>query len=141
MGRTARELTHHIVAVAFLAAVLPGCGITPTAESSIPSDTSAAIPPGSGAVPTPSASAVLLAQSQAARDAGDYGAAAASIERALRIEPNNAALWLEYAQLRMAEGDAQQAEALARKAVSLAGADRSIREAADRLLSEAQQAQ
>ena len=45
-------------------------------------------------------------------------------------------LWLEYAELRMAEGDLEQAEMLARKTASLAGDDRSIQEASGRLLAE-----
>jgi len=93
----------------------------------------------SASVPTPNASSVLLVQSRTARDAGDFGAAAASIERALRIEPNSAALWLEYAELRLAEGDTEQAATLARKAASLAGEDQSIRNAAERLLAQVAQ--
>lgn len=108
----------------------------PRASSSVPDQSTVTAPAASAAVPVPSASSALLTESRIARDAGDYAAAAASIERALRIEPNNAVLWLEYAELRMAEGDLEQAEMLARKTASLAGDDRSIQEASGRLLAE-----
>ena len=50
----------------------------------------------------------LLEQSRAERAAGNYDAGhATSIERALRIDPNNAALWLELGELELATGDAQ----------------------------------
>jgi len=44
--------------------------------------------------------------------------AAASIERALRIEPDNALLWIELGRVRQAEGNYVQAENMGRKAVS-----------------------
>jgi tetratricopeptide (TPR) repeat protein len=81
------------------------------------------------------ASAVLLEQSRDARAAGSYAEAAASIERALRIDPNNPALWMELAEIKGAEGDFDQAEMMARKALTLAGSDRSIEARAERLLS------
>lgn len=77
---------------------------------------------GGSAEPAPpaGAGAVLLRQSRDQRDAGDFSSAAASIERALRIEPNNAALWVELGEIRLAEGDPAQAEMMARKALTLA---------------------
>ena len=62
----------------------------------------------------------LLVQGANERRAGDYPAAAATLERALRIEPGAPALWLELARIRLLEGDFAQAEQLARKAESLA---------------------
>src|SRR5690606_254579 len=70
---------------------------------------------------TPPASRALLAQSRSERAAGSYAAAAASVERALRIDPNNALLWLELAQIRLEERDPAQAYTMARQAQSLAG--------------------
>jgi cytochrome c-type biogenesis protein CcmH/NrfG len=46
---------------------------------------------------------------------------ALSLERALRIEPRNAWLWLELAQLRLAQGQYAQAITLAGKSNSFAG--------------------
>jgi Tfp pilus assembly protein PilF len=84
--------------------------------------------------PLGAASAALLAQSRDDRDAGRFGAAEGSLERALRIEPNNALLWIELAEIKAAQDDPDQAIEMARKALTLAGADRSIRARADRLL-------
>lgn len=83
---------------------------------------------------TARASASLLEQSRQQQTEGDYAAATASIERALRIEPNNASLWVELAEIKMAEGDADQAEAMARKALTLSDNDRSIENRANRLI-------
>jgi len=58
-------------------------------------------------------SLVEQAHSQAAT--GNYAVAASSIERALRIEPNNPLLWIELGQVRQSEGNFVQAENLARK--------------------------
>jgi Flp pilus assembly protein TadD len=80
------------------------------------------------------ASAGLLEQSRDERAVGSYAEAAASIERALRIDPNNPALWIELAEVKAAEGDLDQAEMMARKALTLAGSDRSIMARAERLL-------
>jgi Flp pilus assembly protein TadD len=80
------------------------------------------------------ASAVLLEQSRGERAAGSYAEATASIERALRIDPNNPALWIELAEIKAAEGDSEQAEMMARKALTLAGSDRSIMARADQLV-------
>jgi predicted Zn-dependent protease len=52
---------------------------------------------------------------------GKREAAGASLERALRIEPRNPWLWLELAQVRLAEGQYAQAITLARKSNSFAG--------------------
>jgi Flp pilus assembly protein TadD len=138
MGRPPRQLIQRFTAVACLTASLQACSVIPRADSSAQDQPPAATPARSSSAPVPSASAALLTQSRLARDAGDYGAAAASIERALRIEPNNALLWLEYGELRLAEGNLDQAETLARKAASLAGDDRSLRDAAERVLAEAE---
>jgi Flp pilus assembly protein TadD len=80
------------------------------------------------------ASAALLEQSRDERVAGNYADAAVSIERALRIDPNNPALWIELAEIKAAAGDFEQAEMMARKALTLAGSDRSIMARADQLV-------
>jgi Flp pilus assembly protein TadD len=112
-----------------------------------PDDAGAAMPRGEASRPVGSseprsnqpkenaASAVLLEQSRDERAAGSYAEAAVSIERALRIDPNNPALWMELAEIKGAEGDFDQAEMMARKALTLAGSDRSIEARAERLLS------
>jgi Flp pilus assembly protein TadD len=92
-------------------------------------------------VPTPraqsdasGASGVLLEQSRAQRAAGSLPAARASLERALRIEPNNPTLWLELGEVELQTGNATQAATMARKAMTLAGRDTRLAARAERLL-------
>lgn len=66
--------------------------------------------------------ASLLDQARGARARGDFDAAAASIERALRLERRNPVLYLELARIRSAQGDYGQAESLAQKATFMAPA-------------------
>jgi predicted Zn-dependent protease len=63
----------------------------------------------------------LLDRAQLDNNAGKREAAGASLERALRIEPRNPWLWLELAQVRLAQGQYAQAITLARKSNSFAG--------------------
>ncbi len=86
--------------------------------------------------------AVLALVTQARTDSGEakYTAAAAGIERALRIEPRNPRLWQELARVRLAQGDPEQAEGLARRANTLAGGDRSLQADGWRLISAARSA-
>jgi cytochrome c-type biogenesis protein CcmH/NrfG len=76
----------------------------------------------------------LLAESRAARASGYLTGAAVSVERALRIDPNDPELWLELGQIQLASGDNAQAASLARKALTLAGDDRDLTARAERLL-------
>lgn len=80
------------------------------------------------------ASGALLEQSRAQRAAGSLPAARASLERALRIDPNNAVLWLELGELDLQTGNATQAATMARKAMTLAGRDGRLTARAERLL-------
>lgn len=86
--------------------------------------------------------AVLALITQARTDTTEakYTAAAAGIERALRIEPRNPRLWQELARVRLAQGDAEQAEGLARRANTMAGGDRQLQAAGWRLISAARAA-
>lgn len=81
-----------------------------------------------------SASGTLLAQGRRERAAGSYAQATASIERALRLDPNNAELWVERGELALQAGDAAQAATMARKALTLTGNDRTLESQAQRLL-------
>jgi tetratricopeptide (TPR) repeat protein len=80
------------------------------------------------------ASGALLQQAQAQRAAGSLPAARASLERALRLDPNNALLWLELGELELQTGNAAQAAEMARKALTLAGRDSRLTARAERLL-------
>jgi tetratricopeptide (TPR) repeat protein len=65
------------------------------------------------------ASRALVGQAQTQMATKNYAVAASSIERALRIEPDNPLLWIELGKVRFAEGNYVQAENMARKAVSM----------------------
>ena len=69
----------------------------------------------------------LLDQAQAQAASGQTPAAGATLERALRIEPRNPALWSELARLRLSQGQYQQAQNLAAKSNALASGDRRLK--------------
>ena len=76
--------------------------------------------PGAPAPAQPKSPAVTLAlqdEAQRATTAGDLPKAIAILERAIRIEPDRAELWLALARVHLKEGDAAQAEQFARKAL------------------------
>ena len=76
-------------------------------------------PPGPAATPPATDSLVALADRQAA--SGDIAQAAAQLERALRIRPQDPVLWQKLAWLRLKNGEFEQAAALAARSDSLAG--------------------
>jgi len=80
------------------------------------------------------AAVALLDASRESSAAGDYADAAVTLERALAIDPNNALLWIELAEVRWRQGDRSQADSLARKALTLAGSDRLVIARAERLM-------
>ena len=111
--------------------LLAGCAsvVIPPPETPAPSGTQQ---PGEAAViaPVPKtamsnnrAVIALLGQAQTDNESGRREAAGSSLERALRIEPRNPWLWLELAQLRLAQGQYAQAITLAGKSNSFAGRD------------------
>ena len=59
--------------------------------------------------------------------AGKLPSAAASLERALRIEPRNPRLWQQLARVRLQQGDYAQAESTALRSNSFAGSDAGLR--------------
>jgi tetratricopeptide (TPR) repeat protein len=69
------------------------------------------------------ASRALVSQAQAQRTKGDLPGAATTLDRALRIEPSNPLLWIEMGRLRMDQRNYPQAEAMGRKALSMAVGD------------------
>jgi hypothetical protein len=82
------------------------------------------------------AATALVAQAHTRANGGNYGLAAATIERALRIEPDNPLLWIELGQVRLGEGDAAQADGMDRKALALARGDSQAQATAWRLIAE-----
>jgi Flp pilus assembly protein TadD len=83
------------------------------------------------------ASSALVKQARAQSGKGDFGGATATVERALRIEPDNPLLWIELGQVHLAEGNAPQAESMGRKAVALATGDPNAQSASWRLVGDA----
>lgn len=147
---------HSLFYIAALLLLLGGCaGVTPrqtatvtTPDASIPG----VIPQQSGEgviaepVPQPVVSGnkaviALLDRSRLDSGAGQREAAGASLERALRIEPRNAWLWHELAQLRLAQGQYGQAIAIAQKSISFAGRERRLQALNWRVIGNARVAQ
>ena len=71
--------------------------------------------------------------------AGRLSNAAASLERALRIEPRNPRLWQELARVRLQQGQYAQAESLAARSNAWAGGDTALRAENARIISEARE--
>lgn len=80
------------------------------------------------------ASRALVAQAEAQRKKGDLPGASVSLDRALRIEPNNPLLWIEMGRLRMDQRNYPQAENMARKALSMSVGDDATQSAAWELI-------
>lgn len=112
---------------ALLAAVfLAGCATLPPPET----------PP---APPAPQNTAVAALMKNAREDmsAGRLGAAAANVERALRIEPRNANLWHELARINLHQDEPARAAQFAAKSNALAGDDVALRAANWRVIGQA----
>jgi tetratricopeptide (TPR) repeat protein len=82
------------------------------------------------------ASSALVSQAHKQLTGGDFGLAAATIERAMRIEPDNPLLWIELGRVRYTAGDASQAESMGRKALALATGDPQAQASAWRLIAD-----
>lgn len=89
--------------------------------------------------PVPSGGAVvaLLDRADGYRQSGEYSSEAATIERALRIDPRNAALWHRLAAARLDQGQPRQAEQLALKSNALSGGDTRLQASNWRLVAKA----
>lgn len=109
-------------------------------SNTVPTGAGARLPaetgPGSDSRLVSNATRALLTQSQAEREDGNLGGAAATIERGLSISPDDALLWVELGEIRMAQGDAQLAEEMARKALTLTDRNSTVAARARRLISD-----
>lgn len=123
------RMTYTRVAAPIFVVLLAGCGTTPPANESpgaaLPGAALPAAPPPPVAAPAPapalSSAVVALLDSAAVKErAGKFEQAAATLERALRLEPRNAMLWHRLARLRLKQGQWRNAVALATKSNSLA---------------------
>src|SRR5713226_6905200 len=121
-----------------LAALLAGCATVVPAPGTAP----APVPEQAPASRTEHlAIAGLLDGARADAASGRLANAAASLERALRIEPRNPRLWHELAGVRLKQGDYAQAESLAARSNTWVGNDSELRAANVRLIAQARTAQ
>lgn len=76
----------------------------------------------------PELAAVVSLRGQAvdSMTAGEFELAAATLERALRIQPRNPVLWLDLAAVRFSQNELVQCESTAKRALTYAGTKRDI---------------
>ena len=152
-----------LLTLVIAAAALGGCAAqgpsqmppTPPSPGAPPSGTAQPVPaiPGQGpavperpAAPPPRqfhlgpAASALIAQAHQQAMGGDYGQAATTLERALRIEPDNPLVWIELGRIRLSENNAAQADAMGRKALALATGDPAAQSNAWRLVADSMRA-
>lgn len=154
-----------IIALCIVASFLTACSLfrQPEGPSAPPPPTRAPLPPApsaaqtqpGGAPPTAQpvvpeqpqrvpqkqfrlspATTALVSQARTQAHGGNYEPAAATLERALRIEPENPLLWIELGQIRLSEGNAAQADSMGRKALALATGDPQAQASAYRLIAD-----
>jgi Tfp pilus assembly protein PilF len=139
------------IALLFLFASLAACRSLlsperppqPAPEPASSATPAGAAPPAVSTRPTPtrqyrlgSAATALVAQAHSRAAAGDYPAATATLERALRIEPENPLAWIELGRVQLASGNSAQADHMGHKALGLASGDPNAQAAAWRLIAD-----
>jgi len=105
----------------------------PAPGAAAPGTQAPAAPGEPGAPPRPRmgpAAMALLGQARSQASAGEFAAAGATLERALRIEPENPLLWAELGRLQLSQGNPAQAEGMGRKALAVASGDAEAQAAA-----------
>jgi cytochrome c-type biogenesis protein CcmH/NrfG len=133
---------------AFLALVLAACAAPqpapvetapppPVAAPPVEQPAPVPPPPPSSTVKESVAVAGLMDRARTDTAAGRLAEAAATLERALRIEPRNPRLWQELARVRLQQGDFLQAESLAQRSNSWAGSDSALRAENARIIEQA----
>lgn len=122
-----------------------GSGPVPTTGTSAPTTLASLAPPAAPKPPPPppevrytappppapelpAAAASLAAQAEKQRQQGDYVAAAATLERAIRIQPREAYLWNRLARVRLDQKNYTQASSLAQKSNALSKDQAQIKE-------------
>ncbi len=108
----------------------------PAPGSPVPPSASGPAPPPPRQFHLGPAASALVAQAHQQAAAGDTPQAAATLERALRIEPENPLVWIELGRVRLAENNAAQADAMGRKALTLASGDPAAQSSAWHLVAE-----
>jgi predicted Zn-dependent protease len=123
-----RPRSAHLARLALLLAavtlVLPGCAVQqrgPVREAgSVQGEQKQEQKQEAGAAGT------LLASARQSVQAGQFSRAEATLERALRVEPRNAGLWHEMAQVKFGQENYGQAVQFCLKSNSLAGRDSAL---------------
>jgi tetratricopeptide (TPR) repeat protein len=113
----------------------------PAGSSAQPPTTSSPYPPPGRQFRLGAAATALVTQAHAQAGGGEYAAAGATLERALRIEPDNPLLWVELGRVQLSEGNAGQASGMGRKALALATGDPAAQASAWRLIADSLHAQ
>jgi len=98
-------------------------------------------PPNQDAAGKNQVTLALLEKGKAARSQGNLKEAVTHVERAIRINPRRADLWVQLAQLQLELGKPTIAEGYARKAISLAGSRVDWQRDAWLVIADAKQAQ
>lgn len=101
----------------------PGGGVTATTAAPEPVSLNSAV-------------VGLVERAESLRQTGDVAGAEATMERALRIEPDNGHLWLGLARAVAAGGETDRAAALGRRALNLAAVNTPLRSAAEAFLAQ-----
>jgi Tfp pilus assembly protein PilF len=125
---------------AILFLLLAGCAAQQPAPVESPTSPPATPPGTSSQKPENVAIAGLMDSARKDASSGKLGSAAASLERALRIEPRNPRLWHELAVIRYRQADYGQAESLAARSNTYAGSDAGLRAANQKVINDARAA-
>jgi len=125
---------------AILFLLLAGCAAQQPAPVESPASPPAPPPGTTSQKPENVAIAGLMDSARKDASSGKLGSAAASLERALRIEPRNPRLWHELAVIRYRQADYGQAESLAARSNTYAGTDADLRAANQKLINDARAA-
>jgi predicted Zn-dependent protease len=133
--------TFHVAWLVFLAACASAPGPAPSPAPPAPSPEPV---PEAASKPAPTENVAVAGLMQSARAdsaAGRLANAAATLERALRLEPRNPRLWQELARVRIKQREYAQAESVASRSNTWAGTDNALRAENWRLIAQAREAQ
>lgn len=108
-------------------AVVEERGVINEDGTALPDDSSIVVEPLPNTQPLSPVAAKLVDSARTQQREGRWDEAAGSLERALRIEPRNARLWSQLAEVRFEQRSWQQAIQMAAKSNTLAAQDQQVR--------------
>jgi len=120
--------------------VVEGSSDAPVVRESAPVEEATQIGETAALRPT-AATASLLAAAAEATASARHGDAITYLERAVRIEPRNAELWIQLSGAHLADGNLSAANQHVRKAIALAGNDAALSRSAWLQLAEIREAE